>query len=329
MEEASRASGLNGLRIALVGDAVTQRRYLETALRAVGADVVLAGALDAGFLRELDRVTIEVVVLDLPAEAERGARFLEALLERNELPIVFNDVAALSLRPRHQARWFATLLEKLARLTEQGSVHTRPPVAARRAVAAQQVWVLGASLGGPQAVSRFLGALPASVPAAFVLAQHLGANVLGLLAEQLDRATTLRVTVPQPGHLLHAGEVVLAPIAQRLRLSTLGTLQLEPADTACAYRPCIDQLAEEVGLRYGPRAGAIVFSGMGNDGAKGCSLLAARGGTVWAQSAESCIISSMPDSVRAAGVVSFSGTPEALARRLIDHLQGQPARGES
>lgn len=36
------------------------------------------------------------------------------------------------------------------------------------------VWVLGASIGGPQAVKEFLAKLPAGTPAAFVVAQHIG-----------------------------------------------------------------------------------------------------------------------------------------------------------
>jgi chemosensory pili system protein ChpB (putative protein-glutamate methylesterase) len=75
-----------------------------------------------------------------------------------------------------------------------------------------------------------------------------------------------------------------------------------------------------VAERYANRSGAIVFSGMGDDGVEGCRAVVAHGGTVWAQEAESCLVSSMPDHVRAAGLASFSGSPELLALKLTEHL---------
>jgi len=63
-----------------------------------------------------------------------------------------------------------------------------------------------------------------------------------------------------------------------------------------------------------------VFSGMGDDGALGAGEIALAGGTIWAQDAQSCQISTMPDMVRRKGIVSFSGAPEQLAARLVEDL---------
>jgi chemosensory pili system protein ChpB (putative protein-glutamate methylesterase) len=46
-------------------------------------------------------------------------------------------------------------------------------------------------------------------------------------------------------------------------------------------------------------------------------------GIVWAQSSDTCIISSMPDSVRDKKLVSYSGSPEALAAKLSEHYLGK------
>ena len=55
------------------------------------------------------------------------------------------------------------------------------------------LWVLGASLGGPQAVRQFLASIQDDLPVAFILAQHIGANHVSLLAEQLNRVTAFTV----------------------------------------------------------------------------------------------------------------------------------------
>jgi len=76
----------------------------------------------------------------------------------------------------------------------------------------------------------------------------------------------------------------------------------------------------DISIRYGSRTSTIVFSGMGNDGLRGAQLIASRGGKVWAQEPESCVVSSMPDSTRRAGIVSFSGEPELLSERITTYF---------
>jgi len=183
---------------------------------------------------------------------------------------------------------------------------------------AREVWVLGASIGGPQAVKSFLRSLPANFPAGFILAQHIGVGFVSLLAEQLRQVTDLEVLTAEPGKRLLCGQLVVAPVEKRLVFDEYGYIQFAPITQRTIYSPSIDDVITEVARKYGKNSRAIIFSGMGCDGTKGCREVIASGGTVWAQEANSCVISSMADSARDADVVSASGQPEELARHLID-----------
>lgn len=186
------------------------------------------------------------------------------------------------------------------------------------------VWVLGASIGGPQAVKEFIAQLPADTPAAFVVAQHIGTGFVDLLASQLDRVTAMEVRSAQAGMGLRPGQIVVAPVEQRLVFAD-GVIELHPDRRKSVYSPSIDDVMSETAKAFGPRANAIVFSGMGNDGVEGARAIVAAGGTVWCQEASSCVISSMADSAREAGVVSETGAPSELARRLLTKLNGELA----
>ena len=188
---------------------------------------------------------------------------------------------------------------------------------------AKRVWVLGASIGGPQAVKAFLGRLPEDLPVCFILAQHIGVGFVNLLAEQLSRVTALRVTAPEDDMVLEKGHVVVAPVEKRMNFSERGVISMEKITQRSIYSPSIDDVMTVVARHYGVDANAIIFSGMGNDGTAGCHLIAQKGGMVWAQEAGSCVISSMADSARSAGVVSRSGTPEELADNLVEYLTGE------
>ncbi len=212
---------------------------------------------------------------------------------------------------------------------------TRPgaskPAVSKRPVSNPEVlrvWVLGASIGGPQAVKSFLNAIPVELPIAFVLAQHIGTGFATLLAQQLDSTAAFQVLPAQPGHILRHHQVVLAPVEENLVIGANGQVELIPfPQDDRIYRPSIDAIMTNVAQSFGCYAGAIIFSGMGNDGLRGAQSIVEHGGVVWAQEAESCLISSMPDHARKAGLVSFSGTPETLAKRLVEQLShvDQPA----
>ncbi len=185
--------------------------------------------------------------------------------------------------------------------------------------AAVNIWVLGASLGGPQAVRQFLAAVEEDLPVAFILAQHIGANHISLLAEQLNRVTPFVVLAGQAGHLIRHHEVILTPADKDIKITEDGYLSLTPAMENAIYSPSIDNVMGAVASHYGNMAGTIVFSGMGDDGARGCEAMARHGGIVWAQDVDSCVISSMPDQARKTNTVTFSANPQALAERLYQY----------
>ncbi len=187
--------------------------------------------------------------------------------------------------------------------------------------AAVNIWVLGASLGGPQAVRQFLAAVEDDLPVAFVLAQHIGANHISLLAEQLNRVTPFTVLSGRAGHLIRHHEVILTPAENDIKITDDGYLSLVPAQENAIYSPSIDNVMTAVATHYGNMAGTIVFSGMGDDGARGCEAMAEHGGIVWAQDVDSCVISSMPDQARKTSTVTFSANPRALAESLYQYYR--------
>jgi chemosensory pili system protein ChpB (putative protein-glutamate methylesterase) len=188
-------------------------------------------------------------------------------------------------------------------------------------VAISRVWVLGASIGGPEAVREFLADIPAKCPALFLLAQHMGAEFMEIMAQQLARSTALTVRTPTHGERVSHGDIIVVPTTHRLRVDRAGVVTLEPQPASGRPNsPSIDQVLQDVADRFGKKAGAIIFSGMAEDAIEGSRYLTEIGGTVYAQDPETCVISSMVDGVIDTGVVSFVGSPKALASKLLETL---------
>jgi chemosensory pili system protein ChpB (putative protein-glutamate methylesterase) len=325
---------LNDVKIAVASDSLQQRTNLRKVMDESGLNVVLSEPLTRLFLRKLEKSAAEVLLLDLHDETDHDDELIHELLDSVEIPVIFNDVTALTVNePANNPKWHHTLMRKIAESTGIGEWQAeakKQPVQDSKVVStvkkrpahriARNVWVLGASLGGPEAVKRFLRALPADIPATFILTQHLGANFVGLLAEQLDRVSDLNVMSPREGHVLLHQEVIVAPVGERLRINPIGNIELDELEEETAYTPSIDLVVSDMAKRYGKRSGAIIFSGMGDDGRIGCQQMREHGGQVWLQNAESCVISSMPDNVRSVCPPDYTGNPEQLARQLVNYL---------
>jgi len=114
---------------------------------------------------------------------------------------------------------------------------------------------------------------------------------------------------------------MVAPTARRVTIDAEGYIRLKAMEFKSIYTPSIDTVMTDISIRYGSRTSAIIFSGMGNDGVRGAQLIAARGGKVWAQDSATCVVSSMPDSTRRAGIVSFSAEPELLSEHLTTYFE--------
>lgn len=341
-----------GLRVALIAEQKAQGRNLKELLETNGLEVIFDQSIRDYDPDAVDATRVDVLLVNLDEDASQEMERLEALIERSRVPILFNEGGIPGGRG-----WGRKLISKLAGLAQAQmqvvvaaqdvrvlvddaeavqeqpveSDDAKPRGAAQRPALrvvdtthdhgdepAQTVWVLGASLGGPQALKEFLMQLPEPLPVSFVIAQHIGKPFVPLLAEQLNRVSKLHVRPAEEGCQLRSGEVVLVPVDRRFALADNGLVELRDEPIRGPYKPCIDEVMEEVARRYGARCHAIVFSGMGEDGALGALAVNEAGGLVWAQSAESCVISSMPDAARRRGVVRFSGSPQELAARLVE-----------
>jgi two-component system response regulator WspF len=153
--------------------------------------------------------------------------------------------------------------------------------------------VLGASTGGPEALSQILSGLPAAFPAAVVILQHIAADFAPSLAEWLQRRSALPVQLVKEGTAPAAGQVYLAGTDDHLVLRADGRFAHSSSPEDCPYRPSVDAFFESVVSR--PRPGvAVLLTGMGSDGAVGLARLRQTGWWTIAQDQATSVVYGMP-----------------------------------
>ncbi len=183
--------------------------------------------------------------------------------------------------------------------------------------------ILGASMGGPAALKLFFDKLPPDLPIAVVIVQHMPETLQIHLPHLLTRHNQWNCSVLTQSQPLKPGEAILVPALYQVDFDTERQIILQSEVWAGMYRPCISDVLERAVNAYGQRVIGIMFSGMGDDGSSVAMHVTAQGGRLWAQDATTCSAPSQPDHVRETGQVEFSGSPQALARHLIDFLNVQ------
>jgi PAS domain S-box-containing protein len=155
------------------------------------------------------------------------------------------------------------------------------------------------SAGGLEAVSTVLRGLPGDLPAAVLVQQHLSGSG-STLATILRRRTPLPVAWAEPGARLQPGHVLVTPPRKLLEVLPDGSCDLTDAPDVVRGRPH-DQLLTSLADSYGPRALAVVLTGMGTDGAAGVRALRDVGAVVIAQSQDTAEQPAMPRAAAGAG----------------------------
>ncbi len=236
----------------------------------------------------------------------------------------------------------ACLLARTRALRRQGRSEILPPVRRPRPSAAGllrpvEVIAIGASTGGPNALAALLPALGPGCPAPLVLVQHMPPVFTAHLAARLAALAGFRVTEAAHGAALAPGEAWLAPgdyhltVARDAAGGRLG-LHQGPPENSC--RPSVDVLFRSAAECYGPGVLAVVLTGMGQDGLRGCELIRAAGGQVLAQDEASSVVWGMPGHVARAGLADAvlplaDIGPEVLRRARLgrSHIHPRPTAG--
>jgi two-component system response regulator WspF len=166
-----------------------------------------------------------------------------------------------------------------------------PASSARPAV---PVVAVGASTGGPEALSQVLAALPVRCPAAILVVQHIAAEFTPSLATWLQGRVALPVRVVRAGDEPRAGEILVACTDDHLLLQTSRRLAYVAEPIDYPYRPSVDVLFDSLAVHWGRPGVAVLLTGMGNDGARGLAHLKQAGWWTLAQDEASCVVYGMP-----------------------------------
>jgi two-component system chemotaxis response regulator CheB len=172
-----------------------------------------------------------------------------------------------------------------------GSLHGVPKPEA--GMHTRDIIVVGASMGGVEALSTLARQLPADLSAAVLVVQHTAADSPGLLGQILNAKGELPAVTAVNGMPLERGRIYVAPPNRHLLLTAAGIcVTFGPRENRS--RPAIDPLFRTAAVNYGSRVVGVVLTGMLGDGASGLLAVQRCGGVAVVQAPDDAAYPEMP-----------------------------------
>jgi two-component system chemotaxis response regulator CheB len=186
---------------------------------------------------------------------------------------------------------------------------------------------IAASTGGPQALARIVGELPAQLPVPLLLAQHMTPGFVTGLVDWLSKVTALQVVVATEGTIPRAGHLYIPPDECDIEVGPERGLRIRPGKGP--HCPSADALLRSLASVLGAEAAGVVLTGMGNDGAQGLLAIARAGGITIAQDEASSVVFGMPKAAIAAGAVSRVLSLDSMAAAIRQLASGAAPEGST
>ncbi|MBU4556935.1 MAG: chemotaxis response regulator protein-glutamate methylesterase [Actinobacteria bacterium] len=184
---------------------------------------------------------------------------------------------------------------------------------------------VAASTGGPPALERMFSALPASLPASYLIVQHLPQGFSASLARRLSAVSEIEVVEALDGMPVEPGWGYLAPYGRHMVVENLGgrpRIRFNDSPPMHGVCPSADPLFYSLSDVYGDKAIGVILTGMGADGAAGLGGIREAGGVTIAQDEATSVVWGMPGVAVKSGAARYVVPVGLLAAEVRRAVRG-------
>ena len=336
------------IRILVVDDSPFMRKSLQKMLEEAPDLRVVATARDGiDALEKIQEHKPDIVTLDIEMPRMDGLTCLKKIMADFPMPVLMVSsltqegaqatldalsLGALDFIPKESGFASLSILqiqhdlqEKVRRLATSPRFHkagpsssastahatsTPPPPTSGTSLGSPQadLLLIGSSTGGPKALQDILPTIPANLPVACLIVQHMPSTFTKPFADRLNGLCQVHVKEAEQGEPLKAGTVYIAPGGIHMTYgarSPKGCIELSAEPVSSLHRPSVDVLFLSVAELFKGQVLAGILTGMGADGAKGMEQLKRKGAHTLAESEESCVVYGMPRAAVERGCVDL------------------------
>ncbi|MDF2116777.1 CheB methylesterase domain-containing protein [Roseiarcaceae bacterium H3SJ34-1] len=186
--------------------------------------------------------------------------------------------------------------------------------------------VIGASTGGPEALTTLLQSLqPCTIPVPIFIVLHMPADFSTMVAAYLERVSGRQTSTATHGFAPLPGHIYIAPAGRHLRLhgrASRAIMHLDDGDSENYCKPAVDVLFRSAAASFGSSLLAIVLTGTGQDGLDGSRAVVEAGGNVIVQDQATSAAWGMPGAVAENGFASAILSIDVMGLKVASLFRG-------
>jgi len=305
----------------IVDDSAVIRRALTAAFSAEPLFDVVASASNGRIaLMKMPLLRPDVVVLDVEMPELDGIQTLAAIRQTHpRLPVIMLNVPT----PQGAAATVDALLHGATDHVMKPDMAVPSDDALKllgdELLAKVAVWCPA----DPGALMDLIPGFANDFPVPIVIVQHMPPKFTKLLAERLAARSRIAVVEGQLSDALVPGGAQIAPGDFHMAVARDGeavrlVTHRQPPENSC--RPAVDVLFRSVAEVYGSHVLAVVMTGMGRDGLRGCAEIQVAGGQILVQDEASSVVWGMPGFVTRAGLADKVVPLDQLGAEIIGRV---------
>lgn len=184
---------------------------------------------------------------------------------------------------------------------------------------APTVVMFGAATGGCVGLNKIISEFSKDLNLSIIIAQQIGAGLVGGLVLWIARNTDLKVKEACDGDSVKPGEIIVAPSDADIEIVKDGVIRILP-DQSTRPKPSINRLFSSAAAVYKDTCIGVILSGLGHDGSAGIKDIKMAGGYTIAQTEEGCVAFDMPRAAIETGCIDGIFDVDHIAQAIIHSI---------
>lgn len=267
-------------------------------------------------LKFLETHTADIIIVDILMPVMNGYEFVRELKKFRKTPVIIlsslftdNDTQKVAKAKEVGAECILqkpigftsesqlhanNLIKKIQKIYKHGSCKSDDTSIIPIKNQKYKLVVIGASLGGPEALKTIIKSLPKNFPLPIIIVQHIEGSYDEGFKKWLSNFSDLPLCFPIEGKRPQPGTIYLAPRNKHTIITKNGDFAFIKGPSENNLIPSVGILFESVAQNIGSNCIAILLTGMGKDGAEALLKLKKMGAYTIVQDKENCVMFGMP-----------------------------------
>lgn len=257
-----------------------------------------------------------IIIIDYSVPSIMDMDCVLDMIDKSEPKSILSETQLYPLQHDQRLAWRKKVVDEICRLLPELAAEIDT---SKQATQGNDIWLIGSSSGGPDALAKLLGSLP-RLPISLIIAQHISSDSGSASLQKVlnGRQNGWKVETATDGILIKPGHAYLVQRDTVVEISG-ERLSVQRIQLPSQPSPSINASLRSIRRSKAGGMGVIILSGMGDDGTAALKEIKHKTLMVLAQDGSECAARSMPDAARAAGVVDESHSTVQLAQRLAMH----------